>query len=707
MENLPHSSLRPGKLPRKPPPPQHAAAAKALYDDVFGGPPRYGGVPALLSPRPEDYGEIFGGFHAPRASAIPVLDLPPAAAAAAGGGAYVDVRSPGFDYSEVFGGPGGLDFADGREVLARQANGGDCGSSDEAWTPSASDYMSEESDHSGSNQYFSNGDPYNSVDADIEYNMSYHKANIGSNSETSNGIRHANQIHAVPGFSYLVDQRSAIPYQECSDPSLWRTCDDKLDVNFCRERMKGKGKHLRKTVSHLSNTDNFRETYQNNMRPQREYGRMNSCPNKAFVTISEINLRTEPSHLPPPSRPPPAFDFKTGDASGLASSWKEMSPEGSEGDGSPRFFDVEIDASSSAAVASAAAMKDAMDKAQARLRSARDLMERKKEGVHRTKLGSHKDSKDKMGKVRSKVADEMDSRKVESVQATNQRDSGEMKSFITRNVMEPHQGSTDENISKRRGKGSSSSQMFGYPEEAAEWKEATLLSEMTGIDRSGGAHEHTNRERVLEYDNDHGNGQIGKKAGFEAFETRESSRKMKVVREAYRGKEFDDSGRRMGNKENPTAAKQVHRQKDPERKDKVVEGFVQSEGIEKKHNMASHQIETCSRPENAQYVKKDESLGKVLGEVNDFDIRKGVQHGQDGKNLEKVSPSFGSEEELQESYKLRGQISDWEERRPGIAIEQEKIQHGRRRTLEITNTEKNLEGRSQVDRKRSKEGRDC
>ncbi|XP_048136280.1 auxilin-like protein 1 [Rhodamnia argentea] len=680
MENLPHS-LHPSKLPKKP-----AHAPKTIYDDVFGGPPRYGGVPAL-SPRAEDYGEIFGGFHAPRASAIPVLDLPAAGEA----DAFFDVRSPGFDYSEVFGGYGGLDFADGLEVLVRQSNGGDCGSSDEAWTPSASDYLSEESDHSGSNQFFSNGDPYNSVDADIEYNMSYHKANIRSNSETSNGIRHANQIRAVPGFSYLVDQRSTIPYQEYSDPSLWQTCDDNPDVSFCRERMKGKGKHLRKTVSNPSNTDNYRETYENDMRPQREYGRMDSCPNKPFVTISEISLRTEPSHLPPPSRPPPAFDFKIGDASRSASSWKEMSPEGSEGDGSPRFFDVEVDASSSAAVASAAAMKEAMDKAQARLRSARDLMQRKKEGVRRTKLGSYKDSKDKMGKVRSKVADEMHSPKVERVQAPNQRDSGEMQSYITRNVMEPNQVTSDENISKRRGKESSSSQMFGNSVEAAGWKEATLLSEMTGIDRSGGAHEHTNRERVFEYANNHGNGQIGKKADVKAFETQESSRKMKVDREAYRGMEFDDSGRRMGNKEKPTAAKQVLRQKDHERKDKVIEGFVQSEGIEKKHKMASHQIETCSWPENAQYMKKHESMGKVLGEVNDIDARKGVQRGQDGKNLEKVSPSFGSEE-LKESYKIREQISDWEERRPGIAIGQEKIQHGRRMTLENENTEKNPEG---------------
>lgn len=65
------------------------------------------------------------------------------------------------------------------------------------------------------------------------------------------------------------------------------------------------------------------------------------------------------------------------------------------GDSSPPFFDVEIDASS-AAVASAAAMKEAMDKAQAQLKSAKELLERKREGIENSnKLGSKSDGKGK------------------------------------------------------------------------------------------------------------------------------------------------------------------------------------------------------------------------------------------------------------------------------------------------------------------------
>lgn len=78
-------------LSKKPP----ISAGKNGYDDVFGGPPKFS------DPRIDDYAEIFGGFYAHRTPAsIPVLDF-------LGDGdddLSVDVRSPNFDYSEVFGG---------------------------------------------------------------------------------------------------------------------------------------------------------------------------------------------------------------------------------------------------------------------------------------------------------------------------------------------------------------------------------------------------------------------------------------------------------------------------------------------------------------------------------------------------------------------------------------------------------------------------
>lgn len=107
--------------------PAAATTAKNLYDDVYGGPPKFG--VSNLSPRMEDYSEIFGSFQASRASSIPVLDLPAVDEAEV----FFDVRNSSFDYSEVFGGFNGLDFAVSYEELVDQSKDGDGNSSDEAW----------------------------------------------------------------------------------------------------------------------------------------------------------------------------------------------------------------------------------------------------------------------------------------------------------------------------------------------------------------------------------------------------------------------------------------------------------------------------------------------------------------------------------------------------------------------------------------------
>lgn len=103
---------------------------KTTYDDVFGGPPKFGAP--TLAPRVEEYSEIFGGFHAPRPSSIPVLDLP----VVDDEDVFFDVRSSGFDYDEVFGGFDGLDCAVSfEELMMEESNGvgGDVDSCEEAW----------------------------------------------------------------------------------------------------------------------------------------------------------------------------------------------------------------------------------------------------------------------------------------------------------------------------------------------------------------------------------------------------------------------------------------------------------------------------------------------------------------------------------------------------------------------------------------------
>lgn len=146
MENLTHSrNPNRSSLPKKPYNGSNnnagggfsynsgKTATTTTYDDVFGGPPRFGAP--TLSPRLEDYCEIFSGFNgSSRAavSSIPVLDLP----LVDDRDVYFDVRSQGFDYCEVFGGFNDLDLAPSYEELFLQQRStvvGNGDSSDDAW----------------------------------------------------------------------------------------------------------------------------------------------------------------------------------------------------------------------------------------------------------------------------------------------------------------------------------------------------------------------------------------------------------------------------------------------------------------------------------------------------------------------------------------------------------------------------------------------
>lgn len=125
METISHS------LPKK------TYTVKTAYDDVFTARPKLK-VPTL-SPRDEDYSEIFEVFHASRGSSIPVLDLP-AVEDEDEIDVCFDVRSSGFDYSEVFGSSNGFDFAVSYEQLFEPAKAGD-DSSNEAWYANCSTYL--------------------------------------------------------------------------------------------------------------------------------------------------------------------------------------------------------------------------------------------------------------------------------------------------------------------------------------------------------------------------------------------------------------------------------------------------------------------------------------------------------------------------------------------------------------------------------------
>lgn len=264
-------------------------------------------------------------------------------------------------------------------------------------TPAQSDSRSEGSDPfacSEKNQSLSNGDPHWSFDGSEQFNISRDKVNPKGKEDILNGMTYANDLQSVPGFTYTVNE--ALPLRKTEDENSHLQVPNDLDLSMDLVGAVTQGKRLRKTMSQPPNSNFGMQTYGcDDLNPLEGWEKKGSQQKEAFISVSNISLRTQPSHLPPPSRPPPPLAVKKGERDGLHSKLrasKSYAFERMAGESSPPYFDVEIDASSSAAV-SAAAMKDAVEKAQAKLRSAKEIMERKKEVQSRTKLRSESDLK--------------------------------------------------------------------------------------------------------------------------------------------------------------------------------------------------------------------------------------------------------------------------------------------------------------------------
>ncbi|XP_011025828.1 PREDICTED: auxilin-like protein 1 isoform X2 [Populus euphratica] len=596
MENLPHSQ-HPNMFSKK----LFTNPSKTVYDDVFGGPPRFGVAPTL-SPRVEDYSEIFGGFHAPRgaSSSIPVLDLPLVDNEAAED-VFFDVRScSGLDYNEVFGGFNGSDFAVSfEELMMKQSNGLDF-SSDEAWTPEDPEYLSEDSDNYTKNQCLSNGDSHESIDGCMEFNVSYHKATQSSNKDMPNGITYVTQPLDVPGYAFMVDKTMSLPKSDDEHPPLQVSDDGHLNIDFTGEMLGAK--KLRKTMSHPANGSADDLVFGNEVRPRKEFFRNDSLPNETFVTISHVSLKTHPSQLPPPSRPPPALDVNKRDSCKSTPNCHSAASSGSAGDSSPPYFDVEVDASSSAA-ASAAAIKEAMEKAQVKLKSAKELMDRKRGGFqNHTKSASKNDKKDREGRV-VKIVDVSGSTKYEGVQGTCESEENGMDDRQKVKIPDSLEGKRYQNAAKKssdekHGRESLSSQGSDKIDEASEWKEATQFFELNT--------------------NIHEQGQKVKKVAMEASQQQlENGKKVQAVTADHELEEYAkntkvskpsrDLGGSNGRSE---AAKVAHREKGLEKKVQVAQEILRVED-EEKLRMDKQSFETDKRQTRADGSQNHELMGEV------------------------------------------------------------------------------------------------
>ncbi|XP_059638492.1 auxilin-like protein 1 isoform X2 [Cornus florida] len=675
MENLSHS----------PPKKTHNAsgfATKTIYDDVFGGPPRFGAP--TLSPRAQDYTEIFGSFHVSRASSVPILDLPVVVETP---DASFDVRRS--DYSEVFGGFNGLDFAHCYEESCSQLSGGD-DSSEEAWTPAQSDSLSDESDPSAcfeNNQSLSNGDSHQAFDEIKQFNISYYKANQRSKEDMSNGAFHVTQLHAVPSYTSVVDE--TLRKTEDKNPPFQVTDDLNLISMNCSAGIR-EGKQFRKTMSHPLNSSFGIQTFGSDCKPLKGYSRTDPPPNDRFVTMSNVNLKTQPSQVSPPLRSPPALAVKQGDSgrqnSRLKAS-KSYAFERTAGDCSPPFFDVEVDTNSSAA-ASAAAMKDAMEKAQAKLRNAKELMERKKEGLQcHAKLGLKNDIKDEGNP--SKIFNALNSSKDERLQGTCNREHSEMKGFAgegkqevmksTQLVSESTEGErhikvANKSAKEKHGKEYKSSQASHKIERTVAWREETEFYELVKTDNSQKVFKQAKDEKILlQSAQFHERGQE-KRAAFDLQE--EYSRKGKAASE---GNEWGKSKSKLEVAEGaceweeskglPKVTKVSHKQEEHGKKVQVAqEAYEQEEEVNKLRVSQRHQgiemilteADECGESENPLEVEQKENEVEIVQKLkktnesveNEKTLKDALGREENDKKLEEILEGKNNDKRLKEAIEL-------------------------------------------------------
>lgn len=211
----------------------------------------------------------------------------------------------------------------------------------------------------------------------------------------------------------------------------------------------------------------------------------NSCDG-SFLKVTDISLRTRPSQGPPPSRPPPSRPpparappkFDPDERSFSRMLTDHQGPGVGSGTSyhsfKPPTFDAEM-STSSAAAASVAAMQEAMAVAQARLRSAKVSMERKKDNLqNRRKIGL---SEDLSGVKRGGCEIDQDRQRIgEGEVASGERNGSAAALKTVKGSSPPVQTLNSEKIGSKH---SPAGEKVGLSKEAGEWKVEEQFYELT------------------------------------------------------------------------------------------------------------------------------------------------------------------------------------------------------------------------------------
>lgn len=225
-------------------------SGKDAYDDVLlvGSKPRVGAVAGFASRKvaAEDYAEIFGGRNGTRGSSIPVLDLSDLDERHGSGG-FRSSNSK-LDYSTIFGGFGGGAGADDVATPVRPYeelfNGVKKVKRDKAKARISTDPCpplkgSDRFNSSEKNKSHSSEASEDFVDGGKQFNMSYHKTGQ-RRKDGSSGTTHIAQLHAVPGFTCIIDETARL---------------QKVEQNKALSQVKAEFNHKQGSFDHLQKTE--------------------------------------------------------------------------------------------------------------------------------------------------------------------------------------------------------------------------------------------------------------------------------------------------------------------------------------------------------------------------------------------------------------------------------------------------------------------
>ncbi|XP_042498120.1 auxilin-like protein 1 isoform X2 [Macadamia integrifolia] len=474
------------------------------------------------------------------------------------------------------------------------------------------------------------------------------------------------QSHSVSGVTFVVDGSTSPQKTEIINTSPCGFND--IGGNGDYDRGILEEKNLKKTMSLPSMYGSLTKTSESDFELQRSHG-VGSNSNNLFISISEISLRTQPSHVPPPMRPPPKLSIKQG-KSKIAS--EKYGQECTAGDGSPAFFDVEVDANSSAA-ASAAAMKEAMEKAQARLKSAKELMERKRDGLHsRPKLGLKDDSSNKARKEDNKANHEALRFGANESQGASEREDIGMKGFgrqegqkdIRTARVAPNFGGREKGLNvgkefvEQKVTKEPRSAQSRIDKEAGEWRVEKQFYELATTEKSKAAFEvleqAKNEKKLMTPIMIQKHEKSEKVAVKQVFQLREENgEKSKALKEAC----VQENRRIL------EAAKEACELKKPEKKLTVAQEMSQCKGNEKKLKMAQEMGE----------LEEDENKLKVACELEEHGktLQQAPEQKENEKNLEEARKW-----EETENRRRRASWSEVSERRLKDANEQ--VENGKK-----------------------------